>query len=466
MIALRLTVVPDLYCPRRPGLRLVIAVALFALIAISLRAEIIYWPLTALDLAKQRALSISCVNNLKSIVLAARFWSSENGSRYPPGIQAFTNELQLPAVLFCPADFGRPVSTNWDGFDWEQIDYEWMPLANWDNAADICCKCRIHDNVAFVDGSVRQLGGYPRGWPAIVAGPLRQYATPGSEVRFEVGIAPGAVVPVSYQWRREQLHYVTNVTFVADPDDPNAGQWTTNRRGDFIVTVLSGETNSSYVIPNAQTNHSDYYSVVVSNTIGASASSASQLFVDPSVSSMATNNYWSAVNCANNLKQIGLFGRIWAGDHNDHMPQSLSAMTNSFGLPIFGWPVVLFCRFDAARTVPADWTGVDFANTSYEVFPVDDEDLDAVFCRCKVHGFYAQVSGEVVFKPRFTGIKLLTNKTTELTFMAFAGQTNLLEASTDLANWARLNTYLSTNGNFVFYDTNNLTRRFYRIRTE
>src|SRR5262249_14987783 len=44
--------------------------------AISLHAEIIYWPLTALDLAKQRGTSINCVDNLKQIVLAARLWSS------------------------------------------------------------------------------------------------------------------------------------------------------------------------------------------------------------------------------------------------------------------------------------------------------------------------------------------------------------------------------------------------------
>jgi hypothetical protein len=433
--------------------------------ASSLRAEVIYWPLTALDLAKQRGLSINCVNNLQRIGLAARIWASENNSRYPSGIQVFTNELESPALLFCPANIGRQISTNWDGFDWGQIDYEWVPQLNWDNPADICCQCRIHQNVTRLDGSVRQFGGYRSGWPAIVAGPLHQYAAPGSEVRFDVRIAPGALSPVTYQWRREHLYYVTNVTFVTDPDDPNGGYWSTNRRANFTITILTGETNSSYVIASAQTNHSDYYSVMVSNAMGATASS-DLLLVDPFVSSMATNNYWSALNCVNNLKQIALFGRIMANDHDEHMPQSFAAMTNSFGLPIFGWPVVLYCRFDSARTVPADWTGVDFADTSYEILPVDDEDLSAAFCRCKVHGFYAEVSGDVVSKPRFTGIRVLTNNTIELNFTVFAGQTNLLEASADLVNWDRLSTGPSANGNFSFRDSNNLARRFYRIRTE
>jgi len=451
------------------GLKALTALALVISVdAISLRAEVIYWPLTALDLAKQRVPSINCVNNLRQIGLAARIWSSENSGRCPSGILVFTNELGSPAVLFCPANIGHQVSTNWDTFDWGQIDYEWIPQANWDNPTNICCKCRIHDNVAFVDGSVRQAGGFRSGWPSIVAPPLGQYATPGSAVRFEVGIAPNALMPVSYQWRREHLYYVTNVTFVTDPDGPNGGYWTTNRRGNFTVTILSGETNSTYVIPDAQTNHSDYYSVVVRNSMGATASS-DRLFVDPSVSSMATNNYWSAINCVNNLKQIALFGRMLANDHDEHMPRSLAAMTNSFGLPIFGWPVVLFCRFDTARTVPADWAGVDFANTSYEILPVDlpvDEDPSATFCRCKVHGFYARADGAVVFQPRFTGIRLLMNKTTESSFTVFAGQTNLLEASTNLVTWATLSSYPSTNGNFFIYDTNSLPGRFYRIRTQ
>ncbi len=453
------------------AIRALTALALVAAVdAISLGAEIIYWPLTALDLAQQRASSINCVNNLKQIVLAARVWSSENGGHCPAGIQVFTNQLGSPAVLFCPANVGHQIATNWDGFDWEQIDYEWIPEANWNNLDDIACKCRIHDNVARVNGSVDwPQFGYRSGWPAIVAAPLDQCATPGSEVRFEVHIAPNVLLPVSYQWRRAHLYYVTNVTFVPDPDTPDGGYWTTNRRGNFTITLLSGGTNSSYVIPDAQTNHSDYYSVVVSNTLGATASRESRLFVDPSVASMAIDNYWSAVNCVNNLKQIALFGRMSASDHGEHLPQSLSTMTNSYGLPVFGWPIVLYCRFDTARTAPADWTGVDFANTSYEVLPVNlsvDEDPYAPFCRCKVHGFYAQANGEVIWKPRFNGIRLLTNNTIELSLTVFAGQTNLLEASTNVVDWATLGPGPSTNGNLLFYETNRHPQRFYRIRTE
>jgi hypothetical protein len=291
---------------------------------------------------------------------------------------------------------------------------------------------------------------------------------PGSEVRFAVRIAPDALSPVSYQWRREQLSFVTNVTFVTDPDHPHGGYWTTNKRADFTITILSGETNSRFVIPNVQANDSDYYSVVASNGVGATAAS-DLLLVDPFVSSEATSPYWRALNCVNNLKQIALYGRMSASDLNEHLPPSLSAMTNSYGLPVFGWPIVLYCRFDTTKTAPANWTGVDFANTSYEVLPVRlpaDEDAYAPFCRCKVHGFYAQADGQVVWKPRFNDIRLLANNTTELSFTVFAGQTNLLEASTNLVDWATLGSRPSTNGTFLFYETNRHPRRFYRIRRE
>jgi hypothetical protein len=329
----------------------------------SARAENMDWPLTALDLAKQRALSVNCVNNLHQIVLAARVSSGASGP-FPQGFLSFTNGLDSPAALSCPANFGRPVGTNWASFALDGIDYEWIPQASWDQPTAVCCRCRIHNHVAQVDGAVRQLGGFRRGWPEIVAAPLQHYATPGSEVRFKVDLAPNTLLPVTYQWQRGKLYSVTNVTFVADPEDPNGGFWRTNRQGQFATTLLLGETNSTYVIGNAQTHDSDYYSVVASNALGVTESNPSRLFVDSSVSAMAADTYWSAIHCVNNLKQIALFGRMMANDHDEQMPQSLSTMTNSHGQPIFGWPVVLYCRFDAVRKVPAEWAGVDLGNTA------------------------------------------------------------------------------------------------------
>jgi hypothetical protein len=438
--------------------------------ASSLRAEVISWPLTALDLAQQRATTLNCQNNLRQIVLAARVWSLDYNRLYPADIQTFTNALPSPVVLFCPANSARQASTNWESLDWTTIDYEWVPQPNWDNPGATSCRCRIHRHVASADGSVEgQEFGYRSGWPTIIAGPLGQEAVPGSEVRFDVGIAPDALLPIRYQWRREQLSFVTNVTFVADPDEVNGGHWTTNRRGTFSSTLLTGQTNSSYVISQAQPTHSDYYSVMVSNVLGATVSRPSRLWVDPSVGAKVADNYWSALHCVNNLKQIALFGQILASDHNELLPQSLAAMTNSYGLPLFGWPVLLYCRFDTARTVPVDWAAVDFANTSYEILPVQspvDENPSAPFCRCKAHGFYAQADGQVIYRPRFNSIRSLANNTLELSVTVFAGQTNLLEVSTNLATWATLSTGPSTHGTFLLYQTNQSAQQFYRVRTE
>jgi hypothetical protein len=51
-----------------------------------------------------------------------------------------------------------------------------------------------------------------------------------------------------------------------------------------------------------------------------------------------------------------------------------------------------------------------------------------------------------------------------LNLQIFAGRTNVLEASTNLLTWATLATYPSTNGIQLFSETNNLSRRFYRLR--
>jgi len=185
--------------------------------------------------------------------------------------------------------------------------------------------------------------------------------------------------------------------------------------------------------------------------------------VDTNISLVVTSEFWSAVHCINNLKSIGLFGQLWSYDHDPHMPQSLSEATNSFGLPIFGWPLVLFCRADTARTPPADWPGLDLANTSYELVPGDDQDFTRMFCRCKVHGFYYNRDSGVVSWPWFSRVRRSGN-TTELGFTVPTSKTNRLEASTDLLNWTVLVNYVGTNGSFWFYDTNSASRRFYRIR--
>ena len=427
---------------------------------ISIRGETVFWPLPGLEVARQRVLSLGCVNHLKQIGLAAQLWSIDNGDQVPAGFQVLTNELTSPAILFCPADVGRLIPTNWSDLDWSRIDYTWIsnsPLA----VTNICGTCRIHTHALQADGFI-QFGTERSGWPAVVAGPIGQDVTPGSEVEFQVRIAPDALLPVSFQWRREQLYYTTNAIFVPDPDTPGSGYWGTNRLANFTVTNLAGQTNPSLSLQNVQTNDSDYYTVAVSNVMGTSVSGYARLRVDAAVSAMTTE-HWSRLVCLNNLKQISLLAIQWAANHDEHMPQSLSEMTNRFGLPLFGWPLVLFCRSDTARTAPADWQGLDFAKTSYEIIPGDEQDPYAIFCRCKVHGFYAQMDGQAISGPRFISI-YRANNSVELTLAIFAGRTNLLEASADFVNWTNLATYSGAPGVRSHNETTTAPRRFYRIR--
>ena len=101
--------------------------------------------LPALAKAKQKAVRINCVNNLKQVALAFRIWAGDNGDRYPmqlagqPGgpvhaltftpanfptlgtwsytyeiFQIMSNELSTPKIAVCPAD-ERTAKTNFLG---------------------------------------------------------------------------------------------------------------------------------------------------------------------------------------------------------------------------------------------------------------------------------------------------------------------------------------------------------------
>lgn len=84
--------------------------------------------------------------------------------------------------------------------------------------------------------------------------------------------------------------------------------------------------------------------------------------------------------CVNNLKQVGLSFRIWAGDHDEQFPMQVS--TNEGGvkeinetLPTFGYfqlltnelgtPKVLFCPDDKELNAVLNFSDLDKTNNSY-----------------------------------------------------------------------------------------------------
>src|SRR5580698_2397951 len=88
------------------------------------------------------------------------------------------------------------------------------------------------------------------------------------------------------------------------------------------------------------------------------------------------------INCTNNLKQIGLAYRIWAGDNNDAYPMGIS-VTNGGSMEMvltgnvvqsflvmsneLSTPMILMCPADTGRIRAHTFAGLANANISYFV---------------------------------------------------------------------------------------------------
>jgi len=107
--------------------------------------------------AKEKALSIACVNNLKQFGLAVRVWGLDNNDSNPPNIVCMSNELSTPKILVCPADTNRPVAADWSSFTMANCSYEFLVPAEKDADKEplrVSVRCPIHGHVGLCDGSV------------------------------------------------------------------------------------------------------------------------------------------------------------------------------------------------------------------------------------------------------------------------------------------------------------------------
>jgi hypothetical protein len=100
------------------------------------------------------------------------------------------------------------------------------------------------------------------------------------------------------------------------------------------------------------------------------------------------------IQCVNNLKQIGLAMRIWAGDHNDEYPTSLVVMSNELSIA-----KILICPSDKARQPYATLSWNEFQDnmTSYDyrAQPDDERFPQCITAMCPIHHNYLLGDGSV-----------------------------------------------------------------------
>jgi hypothetical protein len=138
--------------------------------------------LPALGQAKDKAQSISCMNNMKQISLALRIWSSDHNDKFPfhagasdggtlelcdrdadgydrnsvRHFQALAAELGTPKILVCPADSSKSVAPGFEQLEAGNVSYRLRtgPKVTDVNPLETLIYCPEHHHVGRVDGSV------------------------------------------------------------------------------------------------------------------------------------------------------------------------------------------------------------------------------------------------------------------------------------------------------------------------
>ena len=173
---------------------------------VKLRAEVAAPPelgLTAeeaesLAKAKEKALSIACVNNLKQFGLAVRVWALDNNDSNPPNVLSMSNELSTPKVLMCPADTNRQVAADWASFTMANCSYEFLVTDEKDADREpdrVSVRCPIHGNIGLCDGSVQsRMGKEHSDWLVEKDGKI-YYVRPTDRTNGSPSPQPNAATP-------------------------------------------------------------------------------------------------------------------------------------------------------------------------------------------------------------------------------------------------------------------------------
>lgn len=112
------------------------------LVAVSLPFVVL---LSAVSRAKQKANSINCVNNLKSLGLSARIWATDHGGNLPDSSESLKHNLPGQRMRCCPLN---------DSEEYPLLS----PGATEADPTVVYSRCPHHSLVLLTDGSVQRLG--------------------------------------------------------------------------------------------------------------------------------------------------------------------------------------------------------------------------------------------------------------------------------------------------------------------
>ena len=375
------------------------------------------FPLTALDTAREAAVSIACLNKLKIIGLAARTYAADNGDRLPARLRDLGAELRTTDTLYCPANPFATVALDFDSIVGSNLDYVLeFPGGQADVPARLA-SCRIHAHWVMTDGVVN--AGTNRSPPRLIGGhPLDWTVEPGRPVALSVSSPDPALGPLRYQWRRLQPFDATGQPFTNTVAIPDA-------------------TNRTLLIPSAQPQHEGYYDVIVYDAQGGyQLSQPACVRVEP-LANLTSYPAWERIACTANLAQLSLAARLAATANNDRLPQSLGELG-----AYLGWPLALYCPADSSRTPPDSWGGVDYADTSYALTAgLSVADATEVLAACWVHGYRVTVEGTLLLTTEaLTPARLEVSRPGAAGALTgrlhgTAGALCVVESSSDLTRW-------------------------------
>jgi hypothetical protein len=154
------------------------------LVIVQLGAMVLFVAGAAVGVARARAQSFHCENNLKQMCLAFRLWALAHEDEYPFNVstktggskehcargsdgfdqnaalrfQVISNELSDPKILICPADTVKEPAVEFSRLQAVNVTYQVRSGTNISDRSpdEILAVCPVHNHVIRCDGTVQR----------------------------------------------------------------------------------------------------------------------------------------------------------------------------------------------------------------------------------------------------------------------------------------------------------------------